>query len=80
MTAGAKDLRYALIGGEDYELLFALRPRDRGRLVKIQRRLGVAVAKIGRCVTPRAGITVLDRHGALRSLSTAGYDHFRDKR
>jgi len=80
MTAGAKDLRDALTGGEDYELLFAVRPRDRGRLEKAKRRLGVAVARIGRCVTRRAGITVLDRRGTLRSLSTAGYDHFRDKR
>lgn len=79
MTARARDLRYALTGGEDYELLFALRPRDRGRLEKIKRRLGVAVARIGRCVPARDGITVLDRHGAPVSLAAGGYDHFRDK-
>ena len=79
-AAGKKGLLYALTGGEDYELLFSLRRRDRSRLETIGRRLTVPVARIGTCVPAREGITVINRRGGPRTLSTAGYDHFRDKR
>lgn len=78
-AAEKKGLLYALTGGEDYELLFSLRRRDRNRLEKIRRRLGVPVARIGMCVSSRKGITVINRHGRPRTLSTTGYDHFRDR-
>lgn len=78
-AAEKKGLLYALTGGEDYELLFSLRRRDRKRLEKIGRRLGVPVARIGMCVSSRKGITVINRHGRPRTLSTTGYDHFRDR-
>ncbi len=79
-AAEKKGLLYALTGGEDYELLFSLRRRDRNRLEKIGRRLAVPVARIGMCVPSREGITVINRHGRPRTLSTTGYDHFRHKR
>ncbi len=79
-AAEKKGLLYALTGGEDYELLFSLRRRDQNRLEKIRRRLEVPVARIGMCVPSREGITVINRHGRARTLSTTGYDHFRDRR
>lgn len=66
----------ALTGGEDYELLFAVRPRDRGRLKKIEKSLGVAVTRIGQCVPPDEGVQVLGLRGEVRPLSVLGYDHF----
>src|SRR5574341_2409989 len=74
-----KGLLYALTGGEDYELLFSLRRRDRKRLEKIRPRLGVPVTRIGACVPFRERIRVVDRQGRPRTLSTAGYDHFKDR-
>jgi thiamine-monophosphate kinase len=75
--AGPKAIRYALTGGEDYELLFSLRRRDRIRLEKIKDRLGVPIARIGKCVPSREGIKVINGKGQLRSIRAPGYDHFK---
>lgn len=79
LLAGNKGSRYALTGGEDYELLFCLRPRDRGRLEKIKRRLGVPVTRIGKCLPSSAGIKVLDGQGEPLPIAVAGYDHFKNR-
>lgn len=70
---------YALTGGEDYELLFSLRRRDRARLEKIRKHLGVTVTRIGECVPERDGIKVLNHMGEPLSIPTHGYDHFRSR-
>lgn len=79
LCAGAQGPRYALTGGEDYELLFCLRRRDRTRLEKIKQRLGVPVARIGTCVAAREGIKVIGRKGEPLSIPLTGYDHFRNR-
>ncbi len=79
-VAGKKGPLYALTGGEDYELLFCLRRRDRNRLEKIKKRLGVPITRIGKCVPAREGTKVINRKGEQRSISVTGYDHFRNKR
>lgn len=75
--AGPKRTHYALTGGEDYELLFCVRPRDRSRLERIKDRLGVPITRIGRCAPRSQGVRVLDRQGRLLSLPVRGYEHFR---
>ncbi len=75
--AGPKRSAYALAGGEDYELLFSVRPRDRNRLEKIKRRLGVPIARIGKCLPAKKGLRVIDRRGKSISAPLAGYDHFK---
>lgn len=75
--SGRRGLLEALTGGEDYELLFSLRPRDRSRLKKIERSLGVPVTRIGKCLPVNEGVRILDSRGKPRSLSVSGYDHFR---
>jgi len=77
--AGKKGPLYALTGGEDYELLFCLRRRDRGRLEKIKKHLGVPIARIGTCVAAREGIKIINRRGSPLSISITGYDHFRNR-
>jgi len=47
----------ALTGGDDYELLIAVRPRTQRRLVAAIRRGGVKLTRIGRCTADR-GITL----------------------
>jgi len=75
--SGDRGASCALTGGEDYELLFSLRVRDRGRLEKLQKRLGVPVTRIGKCVLAREGIKVLNAQGEPLSFPVQGYDHFK---
>ena len=76
--AGKKTPLYALTGGEDYELLFCLRPRDRSRLERVKKRLGVPITRIGKCVPSHEGIKVINPKGEPLSISVTGYDHFRN--
>lgn len=77
--AGRKRAVHALAGGEDYELLFCVRPRDQDRLAKIQGRLGVPITRIGKCLPQNNGINLIDGHGRPASFSFKGYDHFKTK-
>jgi len=76
--AGAKRSVYALTGGEDYELLFSVRPRDRNRLEKIIGKLGVPIARIGKCLPAGNGIRVIDAQGQPTFFPRKGYDHFKN--
>lgn len=75
--AGRRGTRYALTGGEDYELLFCARPRNRGRLEKFKGRFGVPITRIGQCRRSSEGIKVIDRFGKPVSDALTGHDHFR---
>lgn len=75
---GADSTIAAVTGGDDYELLFAARPRTGGRLTAATRPAGVALTRIGICTPDRA--VVLRASGDAASdtpLPRAGYDHFR---
>jgi thiamine-monophosphate kinase len=65
-------LHYALHGGEDYELLFAVAPRLSQRLPK--QIDGLPVHRIG-CMTRASGIWLLDGQKRHR-LNPGGFDHF----
>jgi thiamine-monophosphate kinase len=75
--AGQDGTHCALTGGEDYELLFCARPSDRPRIEKLERRVRLAITRIGSCVTANRGITVLDSCGKLVSTRFKGHDHFK---
>ena len=77
-VAGTGRAQHALSGGEDYELLFSARRRDRARLQNLSRRAKVPISRIGRCVASKDGITVLNGSGKAVSFSAKGYDHFRN--
>jgi thiamine-monophosphate kinase len=66
------DLRSALHGGEDYELLFTAAQRKRVPAPIA----GVAVTQIGR-VTPGRKIMLIDKHGVGQELHPQGWEHFR---
>ena len=67
-------LRDALEGGEDYELLFAVSPRQRARLKHARRFAGdLPVTRIGRVTADRA--MLLSRNGSTEPLPT-GFEHF----
>jgi thiamine-monophosphate kinase len=72
---GADPIRAALAGGDDYELLFTVRPRHRGRLRAARRRAGdVAITRIGVVTAERR--VVLKRDGREEPVPS-GFAHFR---
>lgn len=67
----------ALHGGEDFELLFTVNPRD---LLKLPRDLeGVPATRIGEITEPSEGIK-LQRHHRVEELKPAGFEHFHPHR
>jgi thiamine-monophosphate kinase len=71
---GTDAVREAITGGDDYELLIAVRPRVRGRLTAALRHGGTPLTRIGTCTADRA--LVLRQNGAGQPLPR-GYSHFR---
>ena len=72
VSRGEDPVSEALRGGDDYELLFAVRPRTQRRLAEASRRGGVPLTRIGRCTAER-GIITLGAHGA---PLPEGFQHF----
>ena len=66
------DLRFALHGGEDYELLFTAPPKK-----KIPSRVaGVAIHQIG-VVTRGREVGIRDKEGIKQEFVARGWEHFR---
>ncbi|MFQ5681766.1 MAG: thiamine-phosphate kinase [Candidatus Binatia bacterium] len=78
-VSGRRGPLYSLTGGEDYELLFCLRGRDRGRLQEIKQRLDVPITWIGMCVTSNEGIRAVNGKGDPLPIRVMGHDHFKNK-
>jgi thiamine-monophosphate kinase len=74
-AAGRDPVAEAITGGDDYELLMAVRPRMRRRLAAIGRHSGVPLTRIGSCTADRA--VTLRRAGREAEPLPAGYSHFR---
>jgi thiamine-monophosphate kinase len=70
----------ALLGGDDYELLFTLPPAYSGRLVELAQACGAQLTMIGRVRAAEDALpsgAVALRDGRPIDLDTAGYRHFR---
>lgn len=76
---GRDRTEHALIGGEDYELLFCARRRDRPCIENLQGQFNVPVTRIGTCVRARDGMTILDREGQRITFRKTGHDHFKHR-
>ena len=72
-AAGDEALALALDGGEDFELLFTVRPRAAARLPREVG--GVPVTRVGE-VTGERGRVMLVRGGRARLLRPGGFEHF----
>ena len=72
--ASARALDLALHGGEDFELLFTVRPRNVPRLRALGKRF--PVTEIGRIV-PGRRLLAVGPDGGKRPLEPKGYEHFR---
>jgi thiamine-monophosphate kinase len=67
-------LKYALSGGEDYELLFTVSPK---RVIEVHPHIdGVPVRDIGRIVPRSQGIKIIRTNSAVDPLPPSGWDHF----
>jgi thiamine-monophosphate kinase len=70
----AAALNLALNGGEDYELLFTVRP---GKVSRIPARFrGLPLRRIGE-IRPSKGLCLVHPDGTSRALEPGGYDHLR---
>jgi thiamine-monophosphate kinase len=72
-TCGQDPIVAAICGGDDYELLFTVRPRTRRRLAEAERHGGAAITRVGECTADRA---VVLRRGATAAPLPDGYTHF----
>jgi thiamine-monophosphate kinase len=66
----------ALAGGEDYELLFTVSPRQRRRLERTALARGFSLTCIGKIRPHRFGIQALSPHGLRHRLMNTSYEHF----
>ena len=78
VSRGLDPVHEAVTGGDDYELLVAVRPRTRSRLAAAHRHGGVPLTRIGLCTNDRA---ILMRRTAGDAIEAQpmprGYAHFR---
>ena len=68
--------RFALSGGEDYELLFTAPAEIRRRLVSLARSVKVNLTRIGTILTSQKGLRVVGKEGRTYFPSRLGFDHF----
>jgi thiamine-monophosphate kinase len=66
---------YALIGGEDYELLFTVPPKLAARVDALIRRRRLRATAIGAITSRRRGLRVIGADGAVRPLTAKSYEH-----
>jgi thiamine-monophosphate kinase len=72
-TKPADALQLALHGGDEYELLFAVKPKDAGRLSPAHQ--GLPLTRIGEITTGKK--IVLEKDGKEQTLASGGWDPFR---
>ena len=68
-------LQLCLTGGDDYELLMAVDPADRGALLERAAALGIVVTCIGQ-FDAGEGVRVLAADGGTLALAAGGWSHF----
>ncbi len=68
--------RFALAGGDDYELLFTAAPAERAAVERAGVAAEVPVARIGTIVGPRDGLRVVDARGDELPTPWRAFDHF----
>lgn len=73
---GDEVLGLCLTGGDDYELLMAVGPRDAPALATHARALGIKVSRIGMFTQGAPVVRVLDARGATMALPRGGWSHF----
>jgi thiamine-monophosphate kinase len=82
-ASGAVSLADLITGGEDYQVLACVPPKQNGAFVRMAAEAGVAVTRIGQIVeageSDGAGAHVVDPSGRTMALRGTGWDHFHNK-
>jgi thiamine-monophosphate kinase len=68
--------RWALAGGDDYELLFSAQPSARAEVAAAAQASQTPVTRIGR-IDAEPGLRLLDGQGELLTHHYTSFDHFR---
>jgi thiamine-monophosphate kinase len=68
--------RFALAGGDDYELLFTAAPERHADVLAAGEAASVPLARIGRIVERLEGLRVQDARGKPMAVAWPGFDHF----
>jgi thiamine-monophosphate kinase len=69
--------RFALSGGEDYELLFTAPSSKRGQISTLARSLKIPITRIGNILPKKEGFHLIRRDGKDYSPSRLGFEHFK---
>ena len=78
VARAAGNLYHALMDGEDFELLFAVGPRD---VARVPRRIGTTpITRIGRVVRRGIGVELAQPNGRIVPLIPTGFHHFSPQR
>jgi thiamine-monophosphate kinase len=73
-------VRLALTGGEDYELLFSVSPRNHDKLMRLAQETGCPISCIGTIKANTFGIRLREASGVLHALPALSYQHFNSRR
>ena len=69
---------WALEGGEDYELLFTIKPEDVKKIKRLFLKADTFVSRIGEITKSPKKITLIKKNGSKVSLKPAtGFNHFK---
>lgn len=77
LSAQAQDLRrrFALAGGDDYELCFTAPQANRAAIVEAGKNAGIAVTLVGK-IEQETGLRLVDASGKPLELDSTSFDHF----
>ncbi len=71
---GKEGIDYALYGGEDYQLVFTILPKDFESL--FQADIGIDITVIGEVIEQSQGVQLVAKDGTASLLEPKGYNHF----
>ncbi len=75
--SGKSALYLALHSGEDYELLFTMRPDTPDAIIhSISKETGIAITEIGKILTIESGYQLIDLQNRRVLIQPKGWDHF----
>ncbi len=77
LALGRDPQRLALSSGDDYELLFTVRPAGVAAALAAVRAVGGVATVIGEITAPELGVRVREPNGDLKPLDAHGWDHLR---
>ncbi|WP_418791639.1 thiamine-phosphate kinase [Phosphitispora sp. TUW77] len=76
--AGVSPSHWALYGGEDFELVFTVKPVGLELVTSALREAGALPCQVGRITQLGKGCRLIDTGGRCIQITPRGYDHFRE--